>query len=91
MIYQVTKALLARYGRDEVDKWYVEVWNEPNIDVWAGDPKQATYFELDDHSAAAVKRVSARLRVGGPATAQAAWADAFIQHCVEKHVPVDFV
>jgi xylan 1,4-beta-xylosidase len=38
-----------------------------------------------------VKRVSPRLRVGGPATAQAAWADAFIQHCVEKHVPVDFV
>jgi xylan 1,4-beta-xylosidase len=31
------------------------------------------------------------LRIGGPATAQAAWADAFIQHCVEKHVPVDFV
>ena len=40
---------------------------------------------------AAVKRVSPRFRVGGPATAQAAWADAFIQHCVEKHVPVDFV
>ena len=35
--------------------------------------------------------MSSRLRVGGPATAQAAWADAFIQHCTEKHVPVDFV
>ena len=29
--------------------------------------------------------------MGGPATAQAAWADAFIQHCVDKHIPVDFV
>jgi xylan 1,4-beta-xylosidase len=29
--------------------------------------------------------------VGGPATAQAAWADAFIKHCVQNHVPVDFV
>jgi xylan 1,4-beta-xylosidase len=29
--------------------------------------------------------------VGGPSTAQAAWADAFIQHCAENHVPVDFV
>jgi xylan 1,4-beta-xylosidase len=35
--------------------------------------------------------VSDRFRVGGPATAQAAWADAFIQHCVDKHIPVDFV
>jgi xylan 1,4-beta-xylosidase len=91
LIYQFTKHLVDRYGIDEVQKWYFEVWNEPNIDFWVGDPKQTTYFELYDHSAAAVKRVSPRLRVGGPATAQAAWADAFIQHCVEKQVPVDFV
>lgn len=91
LIYQFTKHLVDRYGVDEVSKWYFEVWNEPNIDFWVGEPKQATYFELYDHSAAAVKRVSPRLRIGGPATAQAAWADAFIQHCVEKHVPVDFV
>jgi xylan 1,4-beta-xylosidase len=91
LIYQFTKHLVDRYGIDEVQKWYFEVWNEPNIDFWVGDPKQATYFELYDHSAAAVKRVSPRLRVGGPATAQAAWAEAFIQHCVEKQVPVDFV
>jgi len=91
LIYQFTKHLIDRYGLDEVEKWYFEVWNEPNIDFWVGEPKQETYFELYDHSAAAVKRVSGRLRVGGPATAQAAWADAFIQHCVEKNVPVDFV
>jgi len=35
--------------------------------------------------------VSPRLRVGGPATAQAAWIDRFIQHCVEQKVRVDFV
>jgi xylan 1,4-beta-xylosidase len=91
LIYQFTKHLADRYGADEVAKWYFEVWNEPNIDFWVGDPKQATYWELYDHTAAAVKRVDSHFRVGGPATAQAAWADAFIQHCVEKHVPVDFV
>ncbi len=32
-----------------------------------------------------------RLRVGGPATAQAAWVDRFIKHVVENNVPVDFV
>src|SRR5215467_10013922 len=37
------------------------------------------------------KAVNSRLRVGGPATAQAAWVDRFIRHCVENHVPVDFV
>lgn len=91
LIYHFTKHLVDRYGLDEVSKWYFEVWNEPNIDFWAGDPKQQTYFELYDHAARAIKRVSPRLRVGGPATAQAAWADAMIQHAVSAKVPLDFV
>jgi xylan 1,4-beta-xylosidase len=91
MISQFTKHLVDRYGIDEVSKWYFEVWNEPNIDFWVGNPKQATYFELYDHTARAIKGVSPRLRVGGPATAQAAWADDFIRHCADNKVPVDFV
>jgi xylan 1,4-beta-xylosidase len=83
--------LVDRYGLDEVAQWYFEVWNEPNLDFWAGEPKQATYWELYDHTALAIKTVSPRLRVGGPATAQAAWVDAFIHHCSEKNIPVDFV
>jgi xylan 1,4-beta-xylosidase len=82
--------LIARYGLDEVSQWYFEVWNEPNIGFWAGDPKQETYWELYDHTAAALKAVSPRLLVGGPASAQAAWVDAFLKHCADKHVPVDF-
>ena len=35
--------------------------------------------------------MSPRLRIGGPTTAQAAWADHFIQHVAEKNIPVDFV
>ena len=91
MITAFTKHLVDRYGIDEVSHWYFEVWNEPNIDFWTGDPKQSTYFELYDHTARAIKAVNAQLRVGGPATAQAAWADAFIRHCAENKVPVDFV
>ncbi len=91
LITQFSKHLVERYGIDEVSQWYFEVWNEPNLDFWAGQPKQSTYWELYDHTARALKQVSPRLRVGGPATAQAAWADAFIRHCVENKVPVDFV
>jgi xylan 1,4-beta-xylosidase len=83
--------LVDRYGIDEIARWYFEVWNEPNLDFWAGDPKQATYWELYDHTARALKRVSSRLRVGGPATAQAAWVDTFIKYSADHGVPVDFV
>jgi xylan 1,4-beta-xylosidase len=91
LITQFTKHLVDRYGIDEVSQWYFEVWNEPNLDFWAGEPRQATYWQLYDHTARSIKQVSPRLHVGGPATAQAAWADAFIRHCAENKVPVDFV
>jgi xylan 1,4-beta-xylosidase len=91
LVETFARHLVERYGLDEVSQWYFEVWNEPNIDFWAGNPKQTTYFELYDRAARAIKRVSPRLRVGGPATAQAAWVDHFLAHCHEKNVPVDFV
>lgn len=91
LITTFTKHLVDRYGIDEVSQWYFEVWNEPNLDFWGGNPRQSTYWDLYDHTARAVKGVNSKLRVGGPATAQAAWADAFIQHCTENNVPVDFV
>ncbi|HEV2211630.1 MAG TPA: glycosyl hydrolase family 39 [Verrucomicrobiae bacterium] len=91
LITEFTKHLVERYGKEEVSRWYFEVWNEPNLDFWGGDPKQATYWELYDHTARALKAVLPSARVGGPATAQAAWVVPFIRHCVENSVPVDFV
>jgi xylan 1,4-beta-xylosidase len=91
MITAFTQHLIDRYGIDEVSQWPFEVWNEPNLDFWVGNPKQPTYFELYDHTALAIKKVSNRIRVGGPSTAQAAWVAAFLQHCKQNNIPVDFV
>lgn len=91
MITAFTRHLIDRYGIDEVSKWRFEVWNEPNLDFWAGNPKQPTYFELYDHTAQAIKKVNSRLLIGGPSTAQAAWVAAFLEHCKQNNVPVDFV
>jgi xylan 1,4-beta-xylosidase len=91
MIAAFARHLIDRYGIDEVATWYFEVWNEPNIGFWGGRPNRPTYFELYDHTARALKAVSTRLRVGGPSTAQAAWASDFIEHCRQNGVPVDFV
>ncbi|MGA7108661.1 MAG: glycosyl hydrolase family 39 [Terracidiphilus sp.] len=91
LIHAFARHLVDRYGIDEVSQWYFEVWNEPNIDFWAGDPKQSTYFELYDHTARALKAVNPRLRLGGPATAAAHWIPAFLAHVNSEHVPIDFV
>ena len=91
MMTALARHVVERYGIDEVATWKFEVWNEPNLDFWGGTPKQATYFELYDHTARDLKAVSSRLQVGGPSTAQAAWVTPFLQHVHAAKVPVDFV
>ncbi len=90
MITAFAEHLIARYGIDEVATWDFEVWNEPNLDFWGGRPNMPTYFELYDHTALALKKVSQRIRVGGPSTAQAAYVADFLKHCKEQNIPVDF-
>lgn len=90
LVSELTKHWVERYGLGEVKQWYFEVWNEPNLDgFWAGD--QQAYFRLYSVAAKAIKAVSPNLRVGGPATAGAAWVPEFIAFCTENKVPVDFV
>jgi xylan 1,4-beta-xylosidase len=91
LVAAFTRHLVDRYGIDEVAQWYFEVWNEPNISSWRGDPKQSTYFELYDHAARAIKAIDPRLRVGGPATAYGAWIADLIAHASKDDVPLDFV
>jgi xylan 1,4-beta-xylosidase len=91
MLEAFVRHLIERYGIDEVASWYFEVWNEPNIGFWGGTPYKPTYYELYDQSARTLKNVSERLRVGGPATAQAGWVGDFIEHVHRNGVPADFV
>ena len=62
----VTAHLVERYGRDEVLKWYFEVWNEPDIDYWHTTPE--AYWKLYDYAVAGVKAALPGAKVGGPAT-----------------------
>jgi xylan 1,4-beta-xylosidase len=91
LIRALGQHLVERYGVDEVAQWYFEVWNEPNIDFWVGEPKQATYFELYSHTARALKAASPRLRVGGPASSAMEWVPEFLRTMHDTGVPVDFV
>ena len=79
-----------RYGRDEVASWYFEVWNEPNLDgFWAGTRDE--YFKLYATTADAIKGIDPAYRVGGPATAGAAWVPETIAFCHDNGVPLDFI
>lgn len=90
LIGALTQHFTDRYGAAEVASWYFEVWNEPNLEgFWTGS--QADYFQLYRYAANAIKQVDARYRVGGPATAGAAWISETIAFCTQNQVPLDFV
>jgi xylan 1,4-beta-xylosidase len=48
---------VARYGKKEVESWYWELWNEPNISYWKGTVQE--FCKLYDYTADAVKKGTA--------------------------------
>ncbi len=72
-------------------RWYFEVWNEPNLSGFWEGADQPAYFALYDLTARTVKSVDPALRVGGPATAGAAWIPEFLAHVAKSRAPIDFV
>ena len=96
MMTGFAKHLIERFGIDEVSTWYFEVWNEPDQQNWWQGTK-AQYFDMYKTSVTAIKAVSPRLRVGGPATGsfgadgKGPWIEEFLAYCATEKLAVDFV
>jgi xylan 1,4-beta-xylosidase len=84
LVYQWVKHSVEKYGRREVESWWWEVWNEPDIGYWRGTPEE--YHKLYDYAADALKRALPTARIGGPhstgpgAPRAAAFLRAFLEH-----------
>jgi xylan 1,4-beta-xylosidase len=86
LIYQWVRHSVARYGRAEVERWYWEVWNEPDIGYWRGTPEE--YLKLYDYAAEGLKRALPSAKIGGPhvtgpvGARTQAYLRTFIEHCL---------
>jgi len=96
LVTEFTKHIVGKYGEDEVNKWYFEAWNEPDLrSFWDGT--KAQYFTLYKTTVTAMKAVAPKCKVGGPATSglsgdpQGAWLDEFLAFCKQEQLAVDFV
>eukprot|EP00928_Gymnodinium_smaydae_P072276 TRINITY_DN55668_c0_g1_i1.p1 TRINITY_DN55668_c0_g1~~TRINITY_DN55668_c0_g1_i1.p1 ORF type:complete len:494 (+),score=63.62 TRINITY_DN55668_c0_g1_i1:33-1514(+) len=83
--------LLDRYGPDAISRWYFEVWNEPTLGFWTGEPKQETYFEFYRATANAFHKVSRKFQMGGPVSNQLLWIPEFVDFCKQTQTPMSFV
>ena len=86
LIYQWVRHSVAKYGQREVESWWWEVWNEPDIGYWHGTPDE--YLKLYDYAADGLKRALPTARIGGPHVTGPNGARtqqilrAFIEHCL---------
>jgi xylan 1,4-beta-xylosidase len=81
LVYRWTQHNVERYGRAEVERWYFEVWNEPNSNFyWQGSPDE--FYKLHDFAIDAVRRALPTAKVGGPDVAGAggSFMDGFLKH-----------
>ena len=63
LIYQWVKHCVERYGKKEVESWYWEVWNEPDIGYWKGT--QQEFFKTYDYAADGARKALPTIRFGG--------------------------
>jgi xylan 1,4-beta-xylosidase len=98
LVFQWASHCVQRYGKAEVESWYWEVWNEPNIGYWHGTPQE--FFKLHDTAIDAVRRALPTARVGGPDTAGGGrYLREFLEHCLrgtnfatgQRGTPLDFI
>ncbi len=99
LAYQWTRHCVEKYGKAEVERWYFEVWNEPNIGYWHGTPEE--FRKLHDYAIDGVKRALPTARVGGADSAGSGgkFTRDFLDHCVrgtnfatgKTGTPIDFI
>jgi xylan 1,4-beta-xylosidase len=84
LIYQWVKHNVERYGKSEVETWYWEVWNEPDIFYLQASDRFKVYCKMYDYASDAVKRALPTAKFGGPhSTGGAArFLKQFIRHCL---------
>jgi xylan 1,4-beta-xylosidase len=74
------------FGRREVESWYWEVWNEPDIGYWHGTPEE--YQKLYDYAADGLRRALPTARIGGPhvtgpnSARPQQFLQSFLEHCL---------
>lgn len=86
LCFQIVKHVVDRYGTAEVNQWYWEIWNEPDLKInFTGS--QEEYFRLYDYAVDGMLKADPDAKVGGPALAisGSSWIDDFIEHVMTKN------
>jgi xylan 1,4-beta-xylosidase len=94
MIKELVNHCITRYGKENVEKWIWEVWNEYDYSgFWCdGDtiscPK-ANYYQLYKYAVEGAKSADSLIKIGGPATTGSDKLSGFVSYCNTNNVKYD--
>lgn len=95
LIRQTILHLKERYGKEEIKKWYFEVWNEPDLYrfFWRAHPDKEQYkncgdfdeyCKLYDYTVEGAVSAEAEIKIGGPGLAgDKLFVSKFLEHCYQ--------
>jgi xylan 1,4-beta-xylosidase len=86
---------IERFGRAEVEKWYIEVWKQPDLAFyWKGSREE--YFSFYEITARIIREILPKIKIGGPSISsmsvlQGEWIPDFIRYCRSNKAPLDYI
>lgn len=94
LVERFLRHCMNRYGKEEVESWKFEFWNEPELkEFWTGTMEE--YMELYARTYETVKSISTRLQIGAPGRIitdhEGKFYDKFFAFCRERQCLPDFI
>jgi len=97
LLFQTIRHLTDRYGSSEIETWYFEIWNEPDLFsyFWIPHPDErrypkrsdfSEYCKLYDYAVDGAVSANPNIKIGGPALAGDVniFFEKFLMHCFHE-------
>lgn len=94
LVSEFIRHCLAKYGEEELEKWYFEIWNSPeltNIFWYESDEK---FFEFFKETYFAIKKIFPPAKIGSPGVLpfnNYQWLEKFLDYCQKNSIKIDFI
>ncbi len=95
LVENLLKFLTAKYGKREVESWFFEFWNEPDILPVFGFNNFNKYLEFYKETYETFKNVNVNIKIGGPSILVFSYFDSifteYLNFCKTNNCMPDFL
>jgi xylan 1,4-beta-xylosidase len=89
LIKEVVNHCITRYGKEKVETWIWEVWNEWDYSgFWSGGSEQQ-YYQLYQKAVEGAQAADDKIRIGGPSTTGSGGLQGFVNFCKSNNLKYD--